>query len=58
MIRWDYGLAVQMFMYFAMVSLFISEVFLVVYYCCLSALAKRTMRSPLLAEAREWLAGK
>jgi len=54
---WESGLVVQTIMYHSMVSIFLFTVMLIT-YCCLRALMKKTMTMPLVSEAAVMWAGK
>eukprot|EP00927_Polykrikos_kofoidii_P041258 TRINITY_DN35185_c0_g1_i1.p1 TRINITY_DN35185_c0_g1~~TRINITY_DN35185_c0_g1_i1.p1 ORF type:complete len:454 (+),score=72.05 TRINITY_DN35185_c0_g1_i1:192-1553(+) len=54
---WESGLMIQTFMYHSMVTLFLFVLVLVM-WCCLQALLKRTMTMPLVSEAAVMWAGR
>eukprot|EP00933_Yihiella_yeosuensis_P082445 TRINITY_DN96330_c0_g1_i1.p1 TRINITY_DN96330_c0_g1~~TRINITY_DN96330_c0_g1_i1.p1 ORF type:complete len:449 (-),score=70.69 TRINITY_DN96330_c0_g1_i1:8-1324(-) len=54
---WESGLVVQTIMYHSMVSIFLFVLVLVA-WCCVNALMKRTMKMPLVSEAAEMWAGR
>merc|ERR1719263_1116054 len=54
---WESGLLIQSFMYYSMCSLFFFITVLVL-WCCINALFKRTMKLPLVSEAAVMWAGR
>eukprot|EP00929_Paragymnodinium_shiwhaense_P013909 TRINITY_DN121758_c0_g1_i1.p1 TRINITY_DN121758_c0_g1~~TRINITY_DN121758_c0_g1_i1.p1 ORF type:complete len:468 (+),score=106.16 TRINITY_DN121758_c0_g1_i1:64-1404(+) len=54
---WESGLLIQSFMYYSMCSLFFFILVLVA-WCCINALCKKTMKMPLVSEAAVMWAGR